>query len=42
MLIEIKQHGLRGALSEEFSFEWLSVMIHEQFIVSIVELIMLS
>ena len=41
-LSKLKQHGLRGALSEEFSFGCLSVMIYEQFNVSIVELIMLS
>ena len=34
--------GLPDALSEEFSFKCLSVMIYEQFIVSIVQLIMLS
>ena len=39
---KLKQHGLPDALSEELSFKYLSVMIHEQFIVSIVELIMLS
>ena len=38
----LKQHGLRDALSEEFSFKCLSVMIYEQFIVFIVELIMMS
>ena len=32
----------QNALNEEFSFKCLSVMIYEQFIVSIVELIMLS
>ena len=41
-LTKLKQHGLRDALSKEFSFKCLSVMIYEQFIVSIVELIMLS
>ena len=41
-LSKLKQHGLPDALSEEFSFKCLSVMIYEQFIVSIVELIMLS
>ena len=35
------KHGLPDALSKEYSFECLSVMIYEQF-VSIVELIMLS
>ena len=38
----MKQHGLPDALSKELSFRFLSVMICEQFIVSIVELIMLS
>ena len=38
---KLKQHGLPDALSKEFSFKCLSVMIYEQFIVSIVELIML-
>ena len=37
-----KQHGLPDGLSKEFFFKCLSVMIYEQFIVSIVELIMLS
>ena len=41
-LSKLKQHGLPDALSEEFSFKCLSIMIYEQFIVSIVELIMLS
>ena len=41
-LSKLKQHGLPDTLSEEFSFKCLSVMICEQFIVSIVELIMLS
>ena len=41
-LTKLKQHGLRDALSKEFSFKCLSVMVYEQFIVSIVELIMLS
>ena len=40
-LLKLKQRGLHDALSEEFSFKCLSVMIYEQFIVSIVELIML-
>ena len=41
-LLKWKQHGLPDALSKEFSFKCFSVMIYEQFIVSIVELIMLS
>ena len=41
-LSKLKQHGLPDVLSEEFLFKCLSVMIYEQFIVSIVELIMLS
>ena len=41
-LSKLKQHGLRDALSEKFSLKCLSIMIYEQFIVSIVELIMLS
>ena len=41
-LTKLKQHGLLDALSKEFSFKCLSVMIYKQFIVSIVELIMLS
>ena len=41
-LSKLKQHGLPDALSEEFLFKCLSVMIYEQFIVSIAELIMLS
>ena len=41
-LSKLKQHGLPDILSEEFLFKCLSVMIYEQFIVSIVELIMLS
>ena len=40
-LSKLKQHGLPDALTEEFSFKCLSVMIYEQFIVSIVDLIML-
>ena len=40
-LSKLKQHGLPDALSKEFSFKCLSVMIYEQFIVSIVELMML-
>ena len=39
---EIETAWLPKALSKEFSFKCLSVMIYEQFIVSIVELIMLS
>ena len=39
---KLKQHGLPDAMSEEVSFKCLSVMIYEQFTVSIVELIMLS
>ena len=41
-LSKLKQHGLPDKFSKEFSFKYLSVMIYEQFIVSIVELIMLS
>ena len=41
-LSKLKQHVLPDVLSEEFLFKCLSVMIYEQFIVSIVELIMLS
>ena len=41
-LSKLKQHGLPDALNKEFSFKCLSVMIYEQFIVSIFELIMLS
>ena len=41
-LTKPKQHGLPDSLSEEFLFNCLSVMIYEQFIVSIVKLIMLS
>ena len=41
-LTKLKQQGLADALSKEFSFKCLSIMIYEQFIVSIVELIMLS
>ena len=37
-----KINGLPDTLSKEFPFECLSVVIYEQFIVSIVELIMLS
>ena len=36
----LSKHGLSEAVSKEFKY--LSVMIYEQFIVSIVELIMLS
>ena len=41
-LSKLKQHGLPDVLSEEFLYKCLSVMIYEQFIVSIVELFMLS
>ena len=41
-LSKLKQHRLPDALSKEFSLKCFSVMIYEQFIVSIVELIMLS
>ena len=41
-LSKLKQHGLPDVLSKEFSFKCLSVMIYEQFIVFILELIMLS
>ena len=41
-LSKSKQHGLPDTLSEELSFKCLSVKICEQFIVSIVGLIMLS
>ena len=41
-LSKLKQHRLPDTLSEEFSFKCLSVKIYEQFIASIVELIMLS
>ena len=41
-LLKFKQHGLLDALSKEFSFKCLSVMIYELFIVSVVEPIMLS
>ena len=41
-LSKSKQHGLPDALSKEFSLKSLLVMIYEQFMVSIVELIMLS
>ena len=37
-LSKLKQYGLPDALSEEFSFKCLSIMIYEQFIVSIVML----
>ena len=39
--MKLKQQGLPDALNKEFSFKCLSIMIYEQFIVSIVELIML-
>ena len=41
-LSKSKQHGLPDALSNSLSFRSLSVMIYEQFMVSIAELIMLS
>ena len=41
-LSKSKQHGLPDALSNNLSFGSLSVMIYEQFMVSIAELIMLS
>ena len=41
-LSKLKQQGLPDALNEEFLFKCLSVIIYEHFIVSIVELIMLS
>ena len=41
-LSKLKQLGLPDALSKEFSFKCVSIMIYEQLIVSIVELIMLS
>ena len=41
-LSKSKQHGLPEALSNKFSLKSLLVMIYEQFMVSIVELIMLS
>ena len=41
-LSKLKQHGLPDAYIKEFSFQCLPLMIYEQFIVSIVELIMLS
>ena len=41
-LSKLKQHELLYALSKEFLLNCLSVMSYEQFIVSIVELIMLS
>ena len=41
-LPKLKQHGLPDALSKELSFKCLPVMTYEQFIVSIVELIILS
>ena len=39
---KLKQHELPNILSEEFLFKCLSVMNDVQFIVSVVELIMLS
>ena len=41
-LSKSKQHGLPDTLSNNLSFRSLSVMIYEQFMVSIAELIMLS
>ena len=41
-LSKSKQHGLPDALSNNLSFRSLSVMIYQQFMVSIAELIMLS
>ena len=41
-LSKLKQHGLPDVLCEELLYKCLSVMIYEQFTVSIVELIMLS
>ena len=41
-LLKSKQHGLPDALSNNLLFRSLSVMIYEQFMVSIAELIMLS
>ena len=41
-LSKSKQHGLPEALSNNLSLRSLSVMIYEQFMVSIAELIMLS
>ena len=41
-LSKLKQHGLLDGLNKEFLFKCLSSMIYDQFIASIVELIMLS
>ena len=41
-LSKLMQHGLLDTLSEELSFKRLLFMIYEQFILSFVELIMLS
>ena len=42
IFIEIKEHELPDALSKEVLFKCLSVKSYDQFIVSVVELIMLS
>ena len=42
LFLEIKTTWIPEVLSKEFSLKCLSVMIYKQFIVSIVELIMLS
>ena len=41
-LSKLKRHELPDALSNEFLFQYLSVMSYEQFIVPIIKLIMLS
>ena len=41
-LSKSKRHGLPDELSKDFLLKSLSVMIYEQFMVSVVELIMLS
>ena len=41
-LSKSKQHELPDSLSKDFLFECLSVLSYEQFIVSIVDLIMMS
>ena len=38
-LSKLQQHGLPDALSEEFLFKCLSVMIYEQFIVMATDII---
>ena len=38
----LKQDGLLDASSKEFSLKFLSVMMYEHFVVSVVELIMFS